>query len=465
MKNPITFAGACLASAILITAPRAAAQSDSLQIRAIYDAALTDGHAYENLRSLCKDVGPRLSGSEGAAHAVRWSAELMDTYGFDRVWLSPVTVPHWERGAPETCILTATGDTLDVLALGGSMPTEGTLEGEVVMFQSMQALKEAPENSLSGKIAFLDQPMNAKLIYTFNAYGGCAGARVYGPSEAAKKGAAGFVMRSLGLRADDFPHTGVLYYDPETDSIPAFALSTNSAHRLGEHLRENGTARLSLTSHCRTLPDAESHNVMAELRGSEFPEKVITVGGHLDSWDVGEGAHDDGAGVVQSLEILRIFKETGIRPRHTLRCVFFMNEENGSRGAKAYAKMCKEAGETHLAAMESDRGGFAPRGFHIDADDFYINALREYLPLFEPYFIHVMERGGSGVDISPLKGKDTPLIGVVPDSQRYFDVHHTANDVFENVNKRELELGAASMASLIYLIDAYGFPERVDQGE
>lgn len=433
---------------------------DSTLIRAVYDAALTRGEAYENLRSLCKDVGHRLSGSPGAEKAVAWAARRMEAAGLENVRLQPVTVPHWERGAPERCILLTTGDTLDVLALGGSVPTEGVLEAEVVKFSSLNALNEAPEASLSGKIAFLDQPMNPKLIDTFNAYGSCAGARVNGPSAAARKGAAAFVMRSVTLRADDFPHTGVLFYDRETDSIPAFALSTNSAFRLGEALRDNGTVRLSLYSDCRRLPDAPSHNVIGELRGTQFPEKVITVGGHLDSWDVGEGAHDDGAGVVQALEVLRIFKLLDIRPRHTLRCVFFMNEENGSRGAKAYAEACREAGETHLAAMESDRGGFAPRGFHIDGADRYIDALRAYLPLFEPYFVHVIKRGYGGVDINPLRAENVPLIGVVPDSQRYFDVHHSANDVFENVNKRELELGAAGMASLIYLIDKYGFPEK-----
>lgn len=439
-----------------------AQDTDSLTLRRIYDVALDQGHAYENLRSLCKDVGPRLSGSAGAEKAVAWSEKRMQGYGFDRVWLYPVMVPHWERGAPERCVVNATGDSLDVLALGGSVATEGVLEAEVVKMGSIQALKALPDGALSGKILFLDQPMNARMIDTFNAYGGCAGARVYGPSEAARKGAVAFVMRSVGLRADDFPHTGVLRYDPEVDSIPAFALSTHAAHKLSTWLAENESLKITLESHCRTLPDAPSHNVMAEIRGTEFPEKVITVGGHLDSWDVGEGAHDDGAGVIQALEVLRIFKTLGIAPRHTVRCVFFMNEENGSRGARAYAQMCEEAGEIHLAAMESDRGGFAPRGFHIDGEEIYIESLRGYLPLFEPYLIHIMKRGYGGVDINPLRSATTPLIGVVPDSQRYFDVHHTANDVFENVNKRELELGAAGMASLIYLIDKYGFPQKIE---
>jgi len=437
-------------------------KDDSLMLRRIYDLALEEGHAYDNLRGLCKEVGHRLSGSEGAAKAVSWSEQLMQSYGFDKVWLQDIMVPHWERGAPEHCILLDTGDSLSVLALGMSVGTAGRIEGEVVRFGSLQALKDAPEGSLKGKIAYLDVAMNAKLIDTFNAYGGCAGGRVYGPSEAARKGAMAFVIRSVGLRADDFPHTGTLAYDRELDSIPAFALSTNAAFTLSTQLREQGSARLELQSHCTRHPDAPSHNVLAELRGTEFPEKVIVVSGHLDSWDVGEGAHDDGAGVIQALEVLRIFKELAIKPRHTIRCVFYMNEENGTRGGRAYARYSAEAGEHHLAAMESDRGGFSPRGFHVDGNSSQVAYLQEFLPLFEPYLVHVVKAGYGGVDIGPLKADGVPLIGVVPDSQRYFDVHHTAHDVFETVHRRELELGAATMASLIYLIDKYGMPRKLE---
>jgi hypothetical protein len=438
-----------------------AQSEDSLQIRSIYDLALTEGEAYENLRELCKDIGHRLSGSEGAEKAVYWSKQKMESYGFDKVWLESLMVPKWTRGEAETCYLLPDEKPLKVLALGFSVGTDGPLVGEVVEFETMQALQDAPEGSLEGKIAFLNQAMNPKLISTFSAYGGCSGGRVRGPSVAAEKGAIGFVMRSLGLRADDFPHTGVMYYSGETDSIPAFALSTNASFELAQHLDEHGSARLKLEANCTFHPDVESFNVVGEITGSEFPEKVITIGGHLDSWDVGEGAHDDGAGVIQSLEVLRLMKELGIKPRHSIRCVFFMNEENGARGGKAYAKYCNERGDQHLAAMESDRGGFTPRGFTVDASSMEIDYLSEWVPLLEPYNIHFIKKGYGGVDIGPLKDFGTPLIGFVPDSQRYFDVHHTENDVFENVNKRELELGAATMTSLIYLIDKYGIPEKI----
>ncbi len=439
------------------------AQTDSTMLNTIYFEALENGHAYENLRSLCKDVGHRLSGSEGARKAVIWSEVLMNTYGFDKVWTQPMMVPHWERGAPERVAIAGKDSTLDALALGGSVGSNGMTEAQVEEFRTMQALRDAPEGSLSGKIVFLNQAMNAKVIDAFNAYGTCAGGRVWGPSEAARKGAIGFVMRSAGMRADDFPHTGVLVYANDTDSIPALALSTNASFYLSRQLAANPGLKLQLQTNCRMLPDAPSHNVIAEISGTEFPNKIFTFGGHLDSWDVGEGAHDDGAGVIQALEVLRLFKVLGIKPKHTLRCVFFMNEENGSRGAKAYAQMCKERDETHLAAMESDRGGFAPRGFHIDATPMHVDYMQQWLPLFEPYLVHIIRPGYGGVDINPLKEFGTPLIGVVPDSQRYFDVHHTANDTFETVNKRELELGAAGMASMVYLIDKYGFPEKIER--
>ncbi len=450
-----------LLTALIFSSICAHAQTDSLQIRSMYDEALTQGHAYDNLRELCKDVGNRLSGSVGADKAVVWAESKMNTYGFDKVWLQPVMVPKWERGTPEVCIIKTGKDTLDVLALGFSVATPGRISGEVVEFSTLQGLKNAPEGSLDGKIAFLNQAMNAKLIDTFNAYGGCAGGRVVGASVAASKGAIGFVMRSLGIRADDFPHTGVMSYDAEQDSIAAFALSTNSAYRLSEALAETPSLKMELESNCKRYADVESYNVIAEIEGSERPNEYIVVGGHLDSWDVGEGAHDDGAGVVQALEVLRIMKALDIQPKHSIRCVFFMNEENGAEGAKAYAAASEERGDKHIAAMESDRGGFSPRGFTMDAKSPIIAYVHDWMDLFEPYNVHFIKAGYGGVDINPLKKHGTPLIGFVPDSQRYFEMHHSANDVFENVNRRELELGAATMISLIYLIDKYGMPEVI----
>ena len=432
-------------------------QPDSVFIRKVYDEALLRGHAYEDLRQLCKDVGPRLSGSSEAQMAVEWSERKMKSYGFDKVYLQEIKVPHWERGTKESAwIRLENGELikLHLLALGGSIGTNGLLTGEVVEFKTLDQLKSAKKNQVEGKIVFLNQPMDAAQIQTFKAYGLCYGIRGNGAVESGKLGAKAVIIRSLGLPVDDHPHTGSMHYEENIAKIPAGALSTKDADLLSKKLKE-GKTELVLEMDCRNFPDAVSYNVIGEMKGTEFSNEIITFGGHLDSWDAGEGAHDDGAGVIHCLEALRILKELKYKPKHTLRVVFFMNEENGNMGGKSYATLVKEKGEKHIAALESDRGGFAPRGFGCDGTDNQVTFLQSLAPNFKNYDLHVFEKGYGGVDIGPLKESfpGIPLFGFVPDSQRYFDFHHAPSDVFENVNKRELELGAAAIASFVYLLD------------
>lgn len=431
-------------------------QNDSIFIRTIYDHALSKGHAYEDLRSLCKDVGARLSGSAEAAMAVEWGKQKMETYHFDKVYLQEVKVPHWERGTTEAGWIKANNQLIKVklLALGGSIGTNGIMEGEVVEFKSLDALKSANAATVKGKIVFLNQPMDEKQINTFRAYGGCYAIRGLGAVEASKLGAKAVLIRSIGMPIDDHPHTGSMHYEEGVEKIPAAALSTSDAERLSTLLTST-KAKFVLEMDCRDYPDVTSYNVIGELTGSERPDEIITFGGHLDSWDTGEGAHDDGAGVIHCLEAMRILKSMNYRPKHTLRVVFFMNEENGNKGGQSYATIAKEKGEKQIAAVESDRGGFSPRGFQVDGTDEQVAFLQQLETHFTPYDLHVFERGYGGVDISPLKDvyKGIPLFGFVPDSQRYFDFHHAPSDVFENVNKRELELGCAAIASFIYLLD------------
>ena len=432
-------------------------QPDSTFIRKIYDEALLRGKAHEDLRQLCKDVGPRLSGSSGAQMAVEWSERKMKSYGFDKIYLQEINVPHWERGTKESAwIRLEKGELikLHLLALGGSIGTNGILSGEVVEFKTLDELKAAKRSQVEGKIVFLNQPMDAAQIQTFKAYGLCYGIRGNGAVESGKLGAKAVVIRSLGLPTDQHPHTGSMHYEENVTKIPAGALSTKDADLLSEAVK-NGKAELVLEMDCRNFPDAVSYNVISEMRGTEFPNEIITFGGHLDSWDAGEGAHDDGAGVIHSLEALRILKELKYKPKHTLRVVFFMNEENGNMGGKTYASWVKEKGEKHIAALESDRGGFAPRGFSCDGTVNQITFLQSLASNFNNYDLHIFEKGYGGVDIGPLKESfpGIPLFGFVPDSQRYFDFHHAPSDVFENVNKRELELGAAAIASFVYLLD------------
>jgi hypothetical protein len=432
-------------------------QTDSAFIRKVYDEALLRGKAHEDLRQLCKDIGARLSGSAEAQMAVEWSEKKMKEYGFDNVYLQEIKVPHWERGTKESAwIRTKSGKLIKIhlLALGGSIGTDGLLQGEVVEFKTIDDLKKATESQVKGKIVFLNQEMDASQIQTFKAYGACYAIRGNGAVEAGKLGAKAVVIRSLGLPLDDHPHTGSMHYEADIARIPAGAVATKDAQLLSEELKK-GKAELVLEMDCRVFPDATSNNVIGELTGSKFPNEIITFGGHLDSWDTGEGAHDDGAGVIHCLEALRILKTMNYKPIHTLRVVFFMNEENGNMGGKTYATLVKEKGEKHIAALESDRGGFAPRGFTCDGSDKHVAFLKTLAPNFKEYDLHIFEKGYGGVDIGPLKDSfpGIPCFGFVPDSQRYFDFHHAPSDVFESVNKRELELGAAGIASFLYLLD------------
>jgi len=381
----------------------------------------------------------------------------MKSYGFDVVELQPVMVPNWKRGTKESGWYIGKDNRVNkvnLLALGGSVGTNGLLEGEIIEFKHFNDLKSATKEQVAGKIVFLNQPMNEQDIVTFSAYGGCVAIRGKGAVEASKLGAKAVIIRSLGLRIDEHPHTGVMSYVDDVKKIPAAAISTLDAEELSKTLKA-GVTRFVLEMDCEDLGMIQSYNVMAEIKGAQFPNKVITVGGHLDSWDTGEGAHDDGAGVMHSLEALRILKALGYKPKYTIRVVFFMNEENGNQGGENYAKWVKERGEEHIAAIESDRGGFAPRGFHCDGTDEQVNFLKGLEPDLRRYELHIFEKGYGGVDITPMK-KQFPgiaLFGFVPDSQRYFDYHHAPSDVFEAVNKRELELGCAAIASLIYLLD------------
>ena len=432
---------------------------DAKTIRTIYDLALTQSEAYENLRVLCKEIGHRLSGSEGADSAVVWGQRILGKLELDTIYLQEITVPHWERGRKEKAYFynEKGKNMLDVCALGGSVSTgmNQFIKGDVLEVKSLDEVNNLPDSLVKGKIIFYNRPMDPKKISTFSAYGSCVDQRYSGAIEAAKKGAIAVIVRSMNVRQDDFPHTGSMAYEEGVDSIPAFAISTNGADYLSENITKYDNLELNLKSFCKSYPDKISHNVIGEIKGSEFPDEYITVGGHLDSWDMGEGAHDDGAGVVQSIEVLHLLNLMNIKPKHSIRVVLFMNEENGNRGGKHYAERAAAKNEKHLMALESDRGGFSPRGFSVNGTEKQLNGIKKWVDLFEPYGIHEFKMGFAGVDINPLEDGKICLIGLSPDSQRYFDHHHSDNDVFEEVNKRELVLGAASMTSLIYLIDKY----------
>ncbi len=452
----------CLIAVLLIGYQVYAQNDDAHQIKNIYDTALTEGQAYDWLNYLSNQIGGRLSGSVQAQRAVEYTKEQLDSLGLDKVWLQPVMVPKWVRGTPEFAYIeTAPGLTTNVpiCALGGSVATPlGGTKANVVEVKGLDELKALGEAKIKGKIVFYNRPMDPTLISTFDAYSGCVDQRYSGAEEAAKYGAVGVIVRSMNLRLDDFPHTGSMSYGdtPLDKRIPAAAISTQGAEMLSTTLKLNPDTQFYFKQRCEQMEEVKSFNVIGEIKGSTHPEEIMVVGGHLDSWDLGDGSHDDGAGCVQSMEVLRLLKRTGYQPQRTLRVVLFMNEENGLRGGTEYAEKAKKNNENHVFALESDSGGFTPRGFSFDCSDAHLQQVQSWSPLFEPYLLHLFEKGYSGADIAPLKKEGMVLAGLRPDSQRYFVHHHAANDTFEHVNRRELELGAASMASLIYLFDKYG---------
>ena len=432
-------------------------KEDSIIIRRIFDFALTNGQCYEVLTYLCTQIGPRLSGSKGADQAVKYMQSVMLQQKFDKVALQEVMVPHWERGnICEVNVKTLKNNiALNACALGGSVG--GNIkDAQVIEIKQFSELEKLGEAGIKGKIVFFSRPMEPTHIHTFEAYGACVEQRWGGAAKAAKYGAIASLTRSMSLKEDKFPHTGSMSYDTLYAKIPALAISTEDATWLSKTIAAQQNLSISIQLNSRTLPDTLSHNVIGDLIGTQMPNEILLTGGHLDAWDNGQGAHDDGAGCVQSIEALRILKSLGYTPNRTIRAVLFMNEENGLRGGKKYAEIAAESSQKHILAIESDRGGFTPRGFYIDSEQTDVLKIKKYKSLLEPYGLHDFKKGGGGADIGPLKKQGTLCLGYIPDSQRYFDVHHAGSVVIENVNKRELEMGAASIAAMLYLIDKYG---------
>ncbi|MBZ5858429.1 M20/M25/M40 family metallo-hydrolase [Flavihumibacter profundi] len=449
--------------ALLVFQSATAQTDDSGFLRKIADNVLSSNAAYENLRALCKTVGPRLAGSSGMVKAEAWGQKALRDAGADKVWLQECAVPNWVRGnKDEAWYSSKDGKTIkktpmDILALGNSMGTDPKgIFLPAILINDFNEL-EARKAELAGKIVVFNNIFDPKNLSTFKSYGESGAYRVRGASMAAKYGAKAVLVRSITASTDNNPHTGSLVYDTAYPKIPAAAMGLKDADALIARLKAGEEVYVFYRSEARFLPDAVGHNVIGELTGSEFPDQYITVGGHLDSWDPAEGAHDDGAGCVHSIEVLRALKAIGYKPRYTLRVVLFANEENGMRGGNKYAEEAKAKGEKHVFALESDAGGFTPRSFGFTASLDQLRNMRAWVSLFEPYGVYQFNAGGGGADIGPLNRLlGTPMAGLNPDNSRYFDLHHARGDVFENVNKRELDFGALNMAMLIYMVDKYG---------
>lgn len=421
---------------------------------------LTRLGAYRMLTQLAAWAPHRLSGSPGADSAVALAQTWMQARDFSNVHLERVTVPHWVRGTVERAFMSLPGKRrrpLNVCALGGSIATPpGGITGDVVEVRSFTDL-QGLGRSAKGKIVLFNRPMDPKLINTFQAYEGAVDQRSRGAVEGAKAGAVAVLVRSMSLAIDDVPHTGGMGYVEGVRKIPAAALSTRDADMLGGLIAKGVRPRVTLMLSSKTLPDAVSANVVGEITGDEAPRDVVVIAGHLDAWDKGTGAHDDGAGCVQAIEALELIRALGLRPRKTIRAVLFMNEENGLRGGRAYPVDSLRRGEHHAAMIESDAGGFAPRGFYVDADSAVRSRIGRWKPILDAVGAGRFIPGRSAVDISPMVATGVPGFGLNPENQRYFDYHHSDKDTPDKVNPRELELGAVSEALLAWLISEEGF--------
>ena len=421
-------------------------------------SALTERKGYYLLKELT-DMGPRLSGSENSIKAIMWAKEKMERAGFDKVWLQPVMVPHWVRGKVEHAEIVKSklfkSRKLTIATLGGSVGTgRNGVTAEVLEVKNFDQLR-ALGNKVKGKIIFMSRPLDPGIIETFRGYGEAVNQRVFGATEAAKQGAVGVMIRSITTKYDNIPHTGVMIYNDSIPKIPSVALGYQDADFVSDALKKDPHLQINITLDCKTLPDTQSYNLIGELTGSEFPDQVIVVGGHIDSWDKGVGANDDGTGTMQSMEVLDLFKRLDIKPKRTIRCVFFINEENGGKGGDKYSEYAKEAPEKQIAAIEADAGSGSPRGFSFDSDSSTIAKVQNWMPILRRTDIDWVEKGGSGSDVGEIKNA-VARIGYVPDPQRYFDYHHSDNDQFAIIHPREFELGSAAMATLVYMIDQFG---------
>ncbi len=432
---------------------------DSATIKRISNHVLTNAHCYEDLRYLCKQIGNRISGSAQAEKAVYWAKKTLEEAGCDRVYLEEVMVPHWVRGEEEASyIINGRKIAMLVSSLGNAVGTGNNgVEAELLMVNNMDELERLSDAEVKGKIVFFNHRFDQTNVNTFSSYGPCVYYRWAAPSKAAKKGAVAAIVRSVSSADDDKPHTGSMSYDAKYQKIAAIAIGNKTADLLEKEIGRQESVKAYIRTTCQMLPDVKSYNVIGEIKGTEYPKEIIAFGGHLDSWDIGEGAHDDGAGVVEAIDVLRTFKQLNIKPKRTIRAVLWMNEENGLRGAKEYARQTKLKNENHILAIESDAGGATPYGFGLIMSPEKKKKVQSWSQLFYPYNIYNFSQEHGGADVNPLKRDfETPVMGLMPDSHRYFDMHHSANDVFENVHRRELAMGTIAMTMMVYLVSFYG---------
>jgi hypothetical protein len=415
----------------------------------LQDAALEGDTAWRLLDSLTTEVGPRMAGTEGDAQAVAWARRAMNDLGFDRVWLEHVSFPLWYRRGESARIVGPQPGTLDITALGGSPSTGGALEAEVVHFENLEALESADPDMVAGKIAFVAERMIKSR--DGSGYGKAVQQRSKGPFVAARKGAAALLIRSVGT-GDDAPHTGMISNSEEGDPVPSAALSNRDSDRLVELLEGGEAVRVLLELDCGFDGLGTSQNVIGEFRGSGETDRFVVIGAHLDSWDLGTGAVDDGAGVAITLAAARLVADLPERPRRGIRVVLFANEEQGIHGGKAYAEAHRAEIYQHALGAESDLGSGRIYQFRSRALPEAQAAIEQLATLLEPLGVPWVEDGpaSGGADLGQMRKLGMPVLDFNQDASRYFDLHHTRNDVLEHVEAADLRFNVAVYASFIY---------------
>ncbi|WP_187477944.1 MULTISPECIES: M28 family peptidase [Amniculibacterium] len=425
------------------------------EFKSISDEILANGKAYEQLRELTKSIGPRFSGSAGLTKAENWAEKKLKESGATHVWKQEVPVKIWKRGQESLEIKTGNGTwkKINMTALGSSEGTDGKdLVGEILLVKNIDEFNALSYADIKDKIIFFNMAFDQKIVNPVEAYMEVGKYRWAIPAAVSRRGAKAVITRSLTSAFDDVPHTGSMSYDADDkNKIPALAIGAKSADELEQALKKQKVlAKINTTSSFSETKT--NYNIIGEIPGNK-DNNVIVVAAHLDSWDISEGAHDNGAGVVHCLEVLRAFQKIGYKNNHTLRVVLYTNEENGVSGGDIYAQQVKKKGERHLFAIESDAGGFSPRGISLDMIPERRRQVFAWKSYFLPYGVYDFDQTYSGQDIQPLKKLGIPLAEIVPDTQRYFDIHHTSEDTFDKVNRRELLLGAVTMAQIVMMID------------
>jgi len=410
----------------------------------IISKSLTDSTAYNRLGYMCDTFGPRLSGSKNLENAIKWILKEMNSDGFENVRGEKVPVPTWIRGKESATLLSPFKKELSMLGLGGSIATpRGGLKAEVIVVNNWDEL-ESRSNEVPGKIVLFNAP--------FTSYGETVAYRYSGASVAAKHGAVASLIRSIGPWSMNTPHTGVMAYDDDVQKIPHAALTMEDAMMLSRIHDRGDKIIVKLDMNARMVADRWSHNVLGEIKGSIYPDEVVVVGGHIDSWDVGQGAQDDGGGCIASWEAVRLIQELGLKPKRTIRCVLWTNEENGGQGNKGYRDMHMDEMDKHVLAIESDGGVFSPKGFGFSGNDFARKIVEEIHALMKPIGANTISEGGRAADVAPLNDEGVPVMSLKVDGSKYFWYHHTNADTFDKVDFNEFNRCVAAIAIMAYVV-------------